>query len=77
MTKRDSQIRVNKKQLKPLPPKPIVLLTDNIEKKNKFTSHSGQALNYTKQLEKDQRIYLANNKGIAVCKYIIILFLIF
>ncbi|KAL4510071.1 hypothetical protein ABPG72_010264 [Tetrahymena utriculariae] len=66
IVKKESMIRINTKSLKPLPPRPVVLLTDDIEKKNNFTSNSGQALNQTKRLEKDQRIYLANNKGIAI-----------
>ena len=42
------------------------LLNAAIEKVQNFTSADGKALNHARRLEKDQKFYLGNNKGIAV-----------
>lgn len=42
------------------------LLTNAHEKQNKFSSQNGATFTTTRNLEKNQRFYLANNKGMAV-----------
>ena len=42
------------------------LLTNAHEKLNKFSSQNGATFTTTRNLEKNQRFYLANNKGLAV-----------
>lgn len=42
------------------------LLSAAIEKVQNFTSAEGKALNKARRLEKDQKFYLANNKGVAI-----------
>ena len=42
------------------------LLNAAIEKVQNFTSADGKALNHARRLERDQKFYLGNNKGIAV-----------
>ncbi|CAD8087121.1 unnamed protein product [Paramecium primaurelia] len=46
--------------------RPVVLLTNKIEKTHNFTSEAGLKLNKQKKMEHDQRVYLSNNLGIAV-----------
>ena len=62
-----SRTRLSQSKKQPLPiQKPVTLLTAEIEKRNNFTSEQGQELNAKKKLDNDQRLYLSNNKGIAL-----------
>ncbi|EGR30726.1 hypothetical protein IMG5_124930 [Ichthyophthirius multifiliis] len=61
-----SLFKKNQKKRQSFSAKPQVLLTNDIEKNKNFTSIQGQQLNQTKILLQNQRIYLSNNKGIAI-----------
>lgn len=61
-----SYMKTSKKKCPMKQTKAANLLNADIEKKNNFTSKAGQELNKVRMLERDQRVYLSNNKGVAL-----------